>query len=513
MRLRDLLPISAAAGGLGDVEVKGVAVDSRRVRPGDVFFALAGIREDGRRHVRDAVARGAVAVVAEDAVDIDGAVVVGAGAARALLGRAAAQLAGDPTAALTVVGVTGTNGKTTTTYLLEQIWHAAGLSPGVVGTIAYRFGGTSTPAPLTTPDAVTLQGLFAQMRERGTTHVAMEVSSHALEQDRVAGTRFDAAVFTNLTRDHLDFHGDIDRYFAAKARLFLEHLPLGGKPDPVAVVNVDDPAGARLVARLRTRAVPVGRGPGAAVRPCGVETDLSGMRGEIDLDGTRLPFRTRLIGAPHVENVLSAAAAAWALGVAPDAIAAGLAGAVPPPGRLEQIDGPGFTVMVDYAHTPDALERSLEVLRVLTAGRLIAVFGCGGDRDRGKRPLMGAAAARVADVVVLTSDNPRTERPEAIIAEIEAGVRDAGMRPLPLAAGDAALENGGRGYVVETLRAEAIALAVRLARPGDVLLVAGKGHEDYQIIGTEKRPFDDRDAVRAALARRPAPRPGPEPAP
>jgi len=215
------------------------------------------------------------------------------------------------------------------------------------------------------------------------------------------------------------------------------------------------------------------------------------MRGEIDLDGTRLPFRSRLVGAPHVENVLAAAATAWALGVAPDAIAAGLAAAVPPPGRLERIDGPGFTVMVDYAHTPDALERSLDVLRALAPGRLIAVFGCGGDRDRGKRPLMGAAAARLADVVVLTSDNPRTERPEAIIAEIEAGVRDAGM---------AALADGGRGYVVEALRAEAIALAVRLARPGDVLLVAGKGHEDYQIIGTEKRPFDDRDAVRRALA-------------
>jgi len=490
MRLSDLLPLSSAAG-VGDVEVRGVAVDSRTVRPGDVFFALAGTREDGRRHAREAVARGAVAVVAEDAVDVADTIVVRAGGARALLGKAAARLAGDPTAALTVVGVTGTNGKTTTTYLLEEIWRAAGLRPGVVGTIAYRFAGTAEAAPLTTPDAVTLQGLFARMRLAGTTHVAIEVSSHALDQDRVAGTRFDAAVFTNLTRDHLDFHGDVEKYFAAKARLFLEHLPQGEKPDPVAIVNADDPAGVRLLASLGTRAVPVGRGPGAAVRPCGVETDLSGMRGEIDLDGTRLPFRSRLVGAPHVENVLAAAATAWALGVAPDAIAAGLAAAVPPPGRLEQIDGPGFTVMVDYAHTPDALERSLEVLRALAPGRLIAVFGCGGDRDRGKRPLMGAAAARLADVVVLTSDNPRTERPEAIIAEIEAGVRDAGM---------AAFADGGRGYVVEALRAEAIALAVRLARPGDVLLVAGKGHEDYQIIGTEKRPFDDRDAVRRALA-------------
>ena len=491
MRLCDLVPLPPAAVGIGDVEVAGIAVDSRRVRPGDVFFALAGTREDGRRHAADAVQRGAVAVVAEDVVDAPAAVVVPAGAARALLGRAAARLAGDPTAALTVVGVTGTNGKTTTTYLLEEIWRAAGLRPGVVGTIAYRFADTTEAAPLTTPDAVTLQGLFARMRARGTTHVAIEVSSHALDQERVAGTRFDAAVFTNLTRDHLDFHGDVERYFAAKARLFLEHLPAGGKPDPVAIVNADDPAGARLLGALRTRAVPVGRGAGAAVRPHAVETDLSGMRGEIDLDGTRLPFRARLVGAPHVENVLAAAATAWALGIPPDAIAAGLAVAVPPPGRLEQIDGPGFTVIVDYAHTPDALQRSLEVLRALTPRRLIAVFGCGGDRDRGKRPLMGAAAARLADVVVLTSDNPRTERPDAIISDIEAGVRDAGMQ---------ALGTSGRGYVVEALRAEAIALAVGMARPGDVLLVAGKGHEDYQIIGTEKRPFDDREVVRRALA-------------
>jgi UDP-N-acetylmuramoyl-L-alanyl-D-glutamate--2,6-diaminopimelate ligase len=505
MRLRELLPVPATAvGRLGDVEVAGLAVDSRRVRPGDVFFALAGVREDGRRHVREALARGAVAVVAEEAVDAAPTVVVGAGTARALLGVAAARLAGDPTAALTVVGVTGTNGKTTTTYLLEEIWRAAGACPGVVGTVAYRFAGVSEPAPLTTPDAPTLQGLFARMRARGTTHVAVEVSSHALEQDRVAGTRFDAAVFTNLTRDHLDYHGDIDRYWAAKARLFLEHLPAGGKRDPVAVVNADDPAGARLLGALRARAVPFGRGPRAAVRAYGVATDLGGTRGEIDLEGTRIPLRTRLVGAPHVENALAAAATAWALGVSPDAIAAGLAAAVPPPGRLEQLHGPGFTVLVDYAHSPDALARALEALRPLTAGRLVAVFGCGGDRDRGKRPLMGMAAARLADVVVLTSDNPRTEDAARIIADIEVGVCDAGMPALAVAEPGAAALDGGRGYVVRPERAEAIALAVALARPGDVVLVAGKGHEDYQIVGAERRPFDDREVVRRVLAARAA---------
>ena len=353
----------------------------------------------------------------------------------------------------------------------------------MVGTIAYRFDGASRPAPLTTPDAAALQALLGEMRTAGTTHVAMEVSSHALVQERVAGCRFDAAVFTNLTRDHLDFHPDLESYFAAKARLFREFLPDGAKPDPVAVVNVDDGAGARLVADLPVRRVRVGRDARADVRPLDVETGLGGTRGTIALGGDRVDFECALVGAPHVENVLCAAATAWALGTSPDAIARGLAAAVPPPGRLELIAGPGFTVMVDYAHTPDALARALDVLRPLARGRLVAVFGCGGDRDRGKRSLMGEAAARRADVVVLTSDNPRTEDPLQILREIEAGVRAA----------------GSTAYHVEPDRRAAIALALGLARPGDIVLVAGKGHEDYQIVGTEKRHLDDREEVRTAL--------------
>ncbi len=495
MRLSDLL------GGLGpaivcagdDVEIAGIAVDSRQVRPGDVFFALPGQRTDGSRYATDAVTRGARAVVVAGEVWLPGVTVVGTDDPARLLGAAAARFHGDPSAGLTLVGVTGTNGKTTTTYLLEAIWAAAGHRPGVIGTIAYRYGGTVTPAPLTTPDALTLQHLLAAMRAEGTTHVAMEVSSHALTQDRVAGCRFDAAVFTNLTRDHLDFHADIESYFAAKASLFLDHLPRSAKAEPIAVVNVDDPAGARLAAVVRARCVTVGRDPRATVRPRTVSTSLAGTHGVLELDGRALPFESRLVGAPHVENILGAAATAWALGVAPEAIAAGLAAATPPPGRLEQIAGPGFTVVVDYAHSPDALARVLDVLRPLTAGALIAVFGCGGDRDRGKRPLMGDAAARRSDLVVLTSDNPRTEEPGRILADIEAGVRQAGMvplaRPMP----------GARGYLVEPDRRRAIALALGLARPGDLVLVAGKGHEDYQIVGTEKRHLDDREQVRYAL--------------
>jgi UDP-N-acetylmuramoyl-L-alanyl-D-glutamate--2,6-diaminopimelate ligase len=491
MRLAELLDMACDGG---DVEVGGLAIDSRRVCPGDVFFALAGARDDGRRHVAEAAARGAVAVVSDAPLDVPGVRVVRSDAPRALLGHAAARLAGDPSAHLVLVGVTGTNGKTTTTYLLEAIWRAAGHAPGVLGTVAYRWDGTVRRAPLTTPDAPMLQGLLAEMRADGTTHVAMEASSHALAQDRVAGCRFDAAVFTNLTRDHLDFHADVESYFAAKARLFLEHLPAGGKRDAVAVVNVDDAAGARLAAGLRVRCVPFGRGPAARVRARDVETTLAGMHGTLDLDGARTAFTTRLVGSPHLENVLAASAAAWALGTAPEAIAAGLAALVPPPGRLEQVPGPGFTAIVDYAHSPDALARALDALRPLARGRVLTVFGCGGDRDRGKRPLMGAAAAERSDVVVLTSDNPRSEDPHAILRAIEDGVRAAGMAPLG---------NGSTcGYVVEPDRRRAIAAALGLARPGDIVLVAGKGHEDYQIVGTEMRAFDDREEVRRALEAR-----------
>src|SRR5437762_655596 len=494
MRLSERLQaLGVEANGVReDVEVDGVAADSRRVRPGDVFFALPGAHTDGRRHVAEALGRGARAVITTGEVDAGRTPVVRVAAPRRLLARAAAHVAGDPSAALTLVGVTGTNGKTTTTYLLEAIWRAAGRRPGVVGTIAYRFDGASRPAPLTTPDPIALQALLAEMRAAGTTHVAMEVSSHALVQERVAGCRFDAAVFTNLTRDHLDFHGDLERYYAAKARLFLEYLPRGGKPDPVAIVNLDDPAGERLLGCLATRAIAVGRSPRADVRPLEIETSLTGTRGVLDVAGARLRFTSRLVGAPHVENILVAAGTAWALGVDREVIGAGLAAVEPPPGRLEQIAGPGFTAVVDYAHSPDALARALDVLRPLATGRLIVVFGCGGDRDRGKRPLMGEAAARRADLVVLTSDNPRTEDPLDILAEVEAGIRSAGLPGLTAPA------SGARGYVVEPDRPAAIALAIGLARRGDIVLVAGKGHEDYQIVGTEKRRLDDREEVRRA---------------
>ncbi|MFN8544752.1 MAG: UDP-N-acetylmuramoyl-L-alanyl-D-glutamate--2,6-diaminopimelate ligase [Candidatus Binatia bacterium] len=498
-RLRALLAgfEAAVVAGPADPEVSGATLDSRQVRPGHLFFAVAGQHTDGRAHVADAVARGAAGVVATEPIELNGAAtsvaVVRAPTPRRLLGLVASRLAGDPSAALTLVAVTGTNGKTTTAYLLDGIWRAAGHRTGLIGTVVYRVGETSRSAPFTTPEAPELQALLAEMRAAGVTHAVMEVSSHALAQDRVAGCRFDAAVFTNLTRDHLDFHGDLDAYYAAKARLFLEHLPASGKADPVAVVNVDDPTGMRLAAAVRTRCVPVGRSPQAAVTVRDVRSTLDGTRGTLVFGSEAVPFTSPLVGAPHTENIMGAAATAWALGMAPETIAAGIGTAEPPPGRVERIAGPGFTVVVDYAHSPDALQRLLEAMRPLTPGALITVFGCGGDRDRGKRPIMGEAAARLSDVVVLTSDNPRTEEPLAILRDIELGVRAGGMEPLPSA------KPGLCGYVVEPDRRAAVAFAIRLARPGDLVVVAGKGHEDYQIVGREKRHLDDREQVRQAL--------------
>jgi UDP-N-acetylmuramoyl-L-alanyl-D-glutamate--2,6-diaminopimelate ligase len=498
MRLASLLDGLGAVTVEGDaqVDVQGVAANSRRVRPGDVFFALAGHATDGRRYVAEALARGASAIVADGPVDAPGAVRVRCAAPRRLLALAAARLAGDPSDALTVVGVTGTNGKTTTTYLLEGIWRAAGISTGVIGTVDYRFLDERRPAPFTTPEAPELQAMLAEMRRHGVTHVAIEVSSHALAQQRADGLRFDAAAFTNLTRDHLDFHRDLEAYYAAKARLFHELLPASGKSGAVAVVNVDSAEGARLAAEVRGRCVRVGRAPTVEVRLGEVESTLAGTRGVLVFGGRPQRFASPLVGAPHAENVALAAATAWALGVAPDVVAAGIASATPPPGRVERIPGPGFTVVVDYAHSPDALDRLLAAVRPLTSGSVITVFGCGGDRDRGKRPLMGEAAARSSDLVVVTSDNPRTEDPRQILADIEPGVRRAGLMPLARAAA------GVRGYVVEPDRTAAITLAVGMARPGDLVVVAGKGHEDYQIIGTEKRHLDDREEVRRALERR-----------
>jgi UDP-N-acetylmuramoyl-L-alanyl-D-glutamate--2,6-diaminopimelate ligase len=494
MRLSQVIAGTGARGALGDdPDIARVAGDSREVTPGAVFFALPGATVDGHAFAAEAARRGAAAVVAERPVECAPALLLLAPSARRAMSIAAANLLGRPGDALALAAVTGTNGKTTVSYLVEACARAAGVPVGVIGTITHRFPGVERPASHTTPESTAVQGLLAEMRDAGARLAVLEVSSHALAQERVAGLRFAVAGFTNLTRDHLDYHGDMEAYFAAKRRLFAEHL----RPDGTAVVNARDPYGARLadqlgpgrrVWRYGTRAEDALRAERVSATLAGIEATLATPLGPLEL-------RSPLVGAHNLENLLCAAGLALALGLPAEAVARGLAGSPGAPGRLERIDGQGKAVFVDYAHTDDALARALEALRAAGPRRLLAVFGCGGDRDRGKRPLMGEAAGRAAALTVVTSDNPRTEEPSAIIGEILPGLERAGRRRL----GAAEAAAGADGYVVEPDRAAAIALAVACARPGDAVLVAGKGHEDYQIVGATRRHLDDREEARRAL--------------
>jgi UDP-N-acetylmuramoyl-L-alanyl-D-glutamate--2,6-diaminopimelate ligase len=484
-RLLEALPERRVVGA-PPAAVSGLTADSRRVEPGDCFVAVPGFKQDARRFVPDAVARGARLVVTEGEplAGLPVAQVLVPSARRALP-RLAGAFHGHPSAALTLVGITGTNGKTTTSYLVDALLRARGLATGIIGTIQYVLGSETRPAGQTTPEALEIQGMLAEMRARGVGGVAMEVSSHALALSRVEGLDFDVAVFTNLTQDHLDFHGTLDEYRRAKRRLF-ELLAASAKPRRTAVVNADDPAGAAMVAGLDVPVLPFGLGPGARVRAVEHASSLDGIRMTVDTPGGRLTVSSPLIGDHNVMNLLGAVATGLALDLAPAAIARALAGVRAVPGRFEQVHaGQPFLVVVDYAHTPDALERVLATARKITAGRLGVVFGCGGDRDRGKRPIMGEIAARLADRAWVTSDNPRSEPPEAIIDEIAAGV--------------ARVTGAGARCERQADRRAAIGAALGWARAGDTVVIAGKGHETYQILGTEVVDFDDRAVARALL--------------
>jgi MurE/MurF fusion protein len=493
MRLRELIRDLASArligGGGDDVEVRAVRDDSRRVEPGDLFVAVPGRTVDGHDFVAAAVGRGAVAVVVERAVAAAGgaAQVVVPSAARAL-GWLAARAAGRPTDRMRMVGVTGTNGKTTTTYLIEHILRAAGARPAVVGTVSNRYAGKEVATSYTTPTALELQALFRDMVEAGTTDVVMETTSAALAMERLAGIDFQVAAFTNLTQDHLDVHGTMDAYFEAKARLFAERLAPGG----TAVAMVDDPRGAEILARAPAGArrirVSTRRGDDdAEVAVTRAETSIAGVRAWLRTPRGPLEIASAaLLGEYNLANLALAVGIAEALEVPHDAIARGIAELPGVPGRVQRVPNAwGLDVFVDYAHTPDALERVIAALRPLTRRRLIVAFGCGGDRDPGKRAIMGRIVGRDADVAVVTSDNPRTEDPKAILSMILSGMADARAR-----------------VTVDPDRRQAIAAAVREAHDhdGDVVLVAGKGHEDYQILGTTKIHFDDREEVQAAVA-------------
>jgi UDP-N-acetylmuramoyl-L-alanyl-D-glutamate--2,6-diaminopimelate ligase len=494
MKLSAIIQGTGAHGAVGgDPDIARLTGDSREVVPGALFFALPGAERDGHDFVADAVRRGALAVVAERAVPCAPAALLLAPSARRAMALAAARFHGRPADALALAAVTGTNGKTTVAWLTEACARTAGVPVGMLGTVVHRWPGAERPAGHTTPESTTIQALLAEMRAAGARAAVLEVSSHALAQERVAGMLFRAAAFTNLTRDHLDYHGDMERYFAAKRRLFLEHLA----PDGVAIVNVRDPFGARLADQLGPgrRAWRHGGRSGDELRAEDVASGLSGIAATFRTPAGALAIRSPLVGAHNLENLLSAAGLALALGLPADAVARGLSSCGGAPGRLERFAARGVSVFVDYAHTDDAIARALDALRALAPRRLACVFGCGGDRDRGKRPLMGEAAARRADVVVVTSDNPRTEDPAAIIRDIVPGLERTGFPRLS----PAALSRGERGFAVEPDRRAAIALAVASAREGDAILLAGKGHEDYQVIGRERHPFSDREEARRAL--------------
>jgi len=472
--------------------VSGLAYDSRRVEPGDLFLALPGTKTDGARFETDAVARGAAAIATHGSIGATGAARLIVDDMQRAAGYLAARLYAHPADALRLVGVTGTNGKTSCTYILEAILDAGGEPCGVLGTVSERWPGHQQAAAMTTPPAAAIQHSLARMVAAGCRWAALEVSSHALSQHRVSGCFFDAAIFTNLTRDHLDYHGDEETYFAAKARLFLEHL----RPDVgVAVLNADDRFAMRLThaaPRERLRTYTIEAGGVADVTVIEAETGLEGIRAVLGTPAGPVRVATRLVGRPNLANVAAVVAAAQALGIANPTIEQGLCTCAPVPGRLERVGDDHPVVLVDYAHTPDALARTLEAVRAFAPGRVVAVFGCGGDRDRGKRPMMGRIGAELADVVVLTSDNPRSEDPVAILEDIESGI-DGAMTRSEIAA---LVSPNGRGYLVEADRERAIAAAISVAGPRDVVVVAGKGHEDYQEIAGARRHFDDREVVR-----------------
>jgi UDP-N-acetylmuramoyl-L-alanyl-D-glutamate--2,6-diaminopimelate ligase len=477
----DFLNISGDTG----CDISGLSYDSRKVTGGHLFVAVAGEHSDGHSFIGKAVQNGAVAVVYEKpgvypGEDLTpGVTLIQVKDSRAALARAAHNFCGRPSESLQVIGITGTNGKTTTTYLIKSILEGWGQKVGLIGTIQYMIGDAIYNATHTTPEAPEFQALLHEMQAAGCGYVVTEVSSHALAQKRVDGTVFRGAVFSNLTRDHLDFHKTMEDYFDAKKRLFTELLA----PGAASVINSDDPWGRKLIGLLKGGIYTYGLEPGADLVANDIHDSFSGLKFSLTVHGRKYDLVSSLMGLPNVYNILSAVGAALSLGVPREVILEGIRKAAPARGRFEKVDaGQEFLAIVDYAHTEDALERLIYTARGLSRGRIITVFGCGGDRDRGKRPKMGAIATRLSDFVIMTSDNPRSEKPEEIIKEIEEGA----VR---------------RNYLVEPDRKEAIKRAVLMAGKDDVVLIAGKGHETYQEILGERPRFSDREVLEEAIKR------------
>jgi UDP-N-acetylmuramoyl-L-alanyl-D-glutamate--2,6-diaminopimelate ligase len=491
--------IHPSFNGTSRQEIRGLVYDSRQVQPGDLFVAVRGHRVDGHRYLAEAVSRGAVAAVIED-VESAGSVsipLILVPDSRQALALLANRFYGDPSRRLTMIGVTGTNGKTTTSYLIKEIFEAAGQRMGLLGTVVYDVGKESLVPPNTTPESLDLQRLLSRMVEAGLSGAVMEVSSHALAMDRVLGCEFDTAVFTNLTQDHLDFHRTMEDYFLTKRRLFtgLDQQAMKSARKS-AVINLDDPWGEKLIQSIRTPIYTYGltsqSKPDITARE--VQSDWNGIRFTAITPVGDFPVKSALIGRYNLYNLLAAIGVGLSREIPVQAIQDGIAQLRRVPGRVEPIDaGQDFTVIVDFAHTEHALRSLLDAMAEFKTGRLITVFGCGGDRDRGKRPAMGRVAAMLSDLVILTSDNPRGEEPTEILKEIEGGIQ--AVRP--------GWKRNQNYYSIPDRR-EAIEKAVELAGAGDMLVIAGKGHETYQIIGKEQIPFDDRQVAREAIERRPA---------
>jgi UDP-N-acetylmuramoyl-L-alanyl-D-glutamate--2,6-diaminopimelate ligase len=488
-------------------DVAHICYDSKYCSAGSLFVAVRGLKFDGHNYIPEAVSCGARFIVHES----DYSPPPGVTAIRVKDSRRALSILGKnfyqhPSSRLCLVGIVGTNGKTTITYLLESIFKAAGYRTGVLGTVNYRFNTIVKPAPNTTPESFEMQKILWEMEQDGVTHVISEVSSHSLDLRRVDECDFDIGVFTNFSQDHLDYHLTMENYFQAKERFFTEVLQRSSKKRKYRmIVNADDPWGKRLIRDANVAPLTFGINDPCDVRAEAFKLSIGGIDARINVQGDRLDIASSLIGKFNLSNILASVAAAVSLDISVNHIHSGIANLKNVPGRLEHVNGSeGIKVFVDYAHTEDALRRVLENLSVFKEKRLITVFGCGGDRDRGKRPLMGAAATHFSDLAVVTSDNPRTEDPLAIIGEIEAGIPSESVGKLE--SNNITLPSGQKAYLIVPDRKTAIDTAIAFAQAGDIVLIAGKGHEDYQIIGNRKIFFDDRlvaaEALKSVLARR-----------
>ncbi|MBL7178708.1 MAG: UDP-N-acetylmuramoyl-L-alanyl-D-glutamate--2,6-diaminopimelate ligase [Desulfobacterales bacterium] len=505
-RLLEAVTPLKMTGANGDrLEIGSIHYRAQEVQPGGLFVAIRGLAADGHDFINAALSRGALAIVTQKPVNYKEAVIIKVENTRKALAAISDRFYASPSEKLTMVAITGTNGKTTTAFLIERILQCAGTAVGVIGTLNFRYGGKTFSNPMTTPESTDLQRILADMLANGITHVAMEVSSHAIDLHRIDHCRFDVAVFTNLTRDHLDYHGDMESYWRCKKRLFTDILGSGPQKHRVAaVINHNNEKGRELLSLLSERPdqstiLSAGEADGSSIRCQQIEYGLTGMSGRISTPKGSFELKSSLVGRHNLENILCAAGVGIALDLSLADIKTGLEAVSSVPGRLERIpnDSERF-VYVDYAHTPDALKNVLSALKRMATGRMICVFGCGGNRDRDKRPQMGAISGRLCDLSVVTTDNPRTEPPLEIIGQILQGTRKTVAHEY--SGQDLATGFHQKGYVIEPDRKHAIRLALLASRPGDTVLIAGKGNETYQIIGADTFPFDDREQVREALS-------------